>query len=97
MAKRRAKQQTKQQTKKKREPLFTAYNYQVLGIGLVMVFVGFLIMYLENEVNGFISLFISPLLILGGYGTVIYSIMTRKDKTNGGDQSSSTTGNPVAS
>jgi len=93
MAKRRA----KQQTKKKREPLFSTYNYQVLGVGLVLIFVGFLIMYLENEVNGFISLFISPLLILGGYGTVIYSIMTRKGKNADNEQSNATTGNTVAS
>lgn len=55
--------------------LFSAWNYKILGIGLLLVIVGFTAMYLENEVNGFISLFISPLLIMAGYITVIFAIM----------------------
>lgn len=94
MAKRRSKQKVKQQ----REPLLKPYNYQVLGVGLALIFIGFLIMYLENKVNGFVSLFISPLLILGGYGSVIHAIMSRKQATDeDGGTSEKTTGNPVAS
>lgn len=61
--------------------LFKATNYKILVIGLLLVLIGFVAMYMENEVNGFISLFISPILILAGYGVVIFSIMKREDST----------------
>jgi len=61
--------------------LFKATNYKILLMGLLLVLIGFVAMYMENEVNGFISLFISPILILAGYGVVIFSIMKREDST----------------
>lgn len=60
---------------KKAPMFFSAWNYKILGIGLLMVVIGFIAMYLENEVKGFVSLYISPLLIIGGYATVVYAIM----------------------
>jgi hypothetical protein len=62
--------------------LFDKHNYLWLGIGILLVVVGFTAMYLENEVNGFISLFISPLLILGGYGVVLYAIMSKSNQVS---------------
>lgn len=63
--------------------LFSSRNYLFLGIGLLLVLVGFTAMYLENEVEGFISLFISPLLIIAGYGVAAYAVMTHKQEENG--------------
>lgn len=55
--------------------LFSSYNYKILGVGILLVIIGFTAMYLENEVEGFISLFISPILIVAGYITVLFSII----------------------
>jgi len=61
--------------------LFSAWNYKVLAIGLLLVIVGFVAMYLENEVEGFISLFVSPIAIMAGYITVIFAIMKHDRQT----------------
>ncbi|MDZ7694212.1 MAG: DUF3098 domain-containing protein [Balneolaceae bacterium] len=55
--------------------LFSSWNYKVLVVGFLLVVVGFTAMYIENEVQGFISLYVSPILIMAGYITVIFAIM----------------------
>ncbi len=57
--------------------VFTRTNYLLLLAGVALVVAGYVGMRLENEVNGFISLYISPLMILGGYLEVIYAILWR--------------------
>jgi len=69
-----------------RKPLFSKHNYLFILIGIALVAIGFTAMYMENEVNGFISLFVSPLLILGGYGTVVYAIMAKRNGENHSDE-----------
>lgn len=54
---------------------FSAYNYKLIGIAIFLIFAGFLAMYLENEVHGFISLYISPIVIMAGFVLVIFAIM----------------------
>ncbi|MDX1672924.1 MAG: hypothetical protein R3211_11320 [Balneolaceae bacterium] len=61
--------------------LFSAWNYKVLIAGLLLVVLGFTAMYMENEVQGFISLYISPIMIMAGYITVIFAIM-KHDQDN---------------
>ncbi len=46
-----------------------------MALGVILVIVGYAIMRMENEVEGIISLYIAPLLILGGYLEIIYAIM----------------------
>ncbi len=59
-----------------RKPMiFSPWNYKVLAVGLLLVIVGFTAMYLENEVEGIISLYISPIVIMAGYLTVIVAIL----------------------
>ena len=68
--------------------VFQSLNYKLLILGLVLVTGGFTAMYLENEVSGVISLFISPIVIMAGYITVIFSIMvnpSRNSATQSGD------------
>lgn len=60
--------------------LFTALNYKLIGLGVLMVMAGFTAMYIENEVHGFISLYISPIVILGGYLTVLIAILKRDNE-----------------
>jgi hypothetical protein len=67
--------------------IFSPWNYKVLAVGLLLVVVGFTAMYLENEVEGFISLYLSPIVIMGGYITVIVAILKH-------DHSSSSASDP---
>ena len=46
-------------------------------LGIALVVVGYVIMRMENEVDGFISLYVAPLMILGGYLEIIWAIMWR--------------------
>lgn len=62
--------------------VFTKENYILLLIGIALIFVGFLMMYLENEIDGFISLYISPILIVGGFSEIVYAIMKKPVKSN---------------
>jgi hypothetical protein len=59
-----------------RKPMiFNSWNYKVLALGLFLVIVGFSAMYIENQVEGIISLYISPIVIMTGYITVIVAIL----------------------
>ena len=54
--------------------VFSRANYLLLLLGLVIIVFGYVIMRMENEVDGFISLYIAPILILGGYLEIMYAI-----------------------
>lgn len=72
----------------KKPMIFSSWNYKVLAIGLLLVVVGFSAMYIENEVEGFISLFISPIVIMAGYLTVIVAILKHdRGSSTASDQS----------
>lgn len=64
--------------------LFTPLNYKLMGLGLLFLVIGFTAMRLENEVHGFISLYISPVVIIAGYATVLYAILKRDHKIENG-------------
>lgn len=68
----------------KAQMLFEAKNYQLMALGVGLVVFGYAIMSFENEVDGFISLYIAPLLILGGYLEIIYAILYHKDESPSG-------------
>ena len=63
--------------------VFTQKNYLLLVAGIVVIVIGYTMMRIENEVDGFISLNVAPLLILGGYLEVIYAIFYRGKESNG--------------
>lgn len=71
-----AKKKRKQKGNKK-PMLYSALNYQLMVLGAVLIGLGFLIMYLENEVLGFYSLYVSPIMILAGYGVFLISLLKR--------------------
>ncbi|HLR77139.1 MAG TPA: hypothetical protein VK106_05725 [Balneolaceae bacterium] len=62
--------------------IFESLNYKLLILGLLLVIAGFTAMYIENEVYGIISLYISPIVIIAGYVVVIFSILVHTDKTS---------------
>lgn len=55
--------------------VFGRRNYVLLLVGVAVIVAGFVMMRLENEVDGFISLYVAPLLILGGYLEIMYAII----------------------
>ncbi len=57
--------------------VFERKNYLLMVLGVVLVVAGYVIMRMENEVDGFISLYVAPLMILGGYLEIIWAIMWR--------------------
>ena len=57
--------------------VFERKNYVLLLMGLAVVIAGYVMMRMENEVDGLISLYVAPLLILGGYLEIIYAILWR--------------------
>ena len=71
----------------KKEFLFSKDNYKFLFIGIALVFVGFLLMiggssdnpneFNEDALFGFRRITLAPLLVLGGFGVVLYSIMKK--------------------
>lgn len=60
--------------------VFENWNYVLLLIGVALIVVGFTAMYLENEYQGFISLYVSPILIVGGYAEIIYALLWTPDE-----------------
>lgn len=69
----------KRDTDTRQPMLFGAWNYKMLCLGFLLVVAGFVAMYMENEVEGFISLFVSPIVIMAGYITVIFAIMKHEN------------------
>ena len=55
--------------------VFSSRNYTVLLIALAVIVAGFAIMRIENDLNGVISLYVAPILILGGYLSIVYAIL----------------------
>ena len=63
------------------KPMFlSGFNYRLIGIAIVLIVGGFTAMRLENEVNGIISLYVSPIVIITGYIVVIFDIMKHNRK-----------------
>lgn len=68
----------KSSRRKRPSPLvFERQNYLLLLLSVLLIVVGFVAMYLEGEFLGFVSLNVSPIVILAGYAGVIYSILWR--------------------
>ena len=61
--------------------VFARKNYTLLLIGLALIVVGYVIMRIDNQVEGFVSLYVAPLMILGGYLEIIWAIFHRPKPT----------------
>lgn len=80
----------KRRKKSKKPMAFQALNYKILGVGVLLIVIGFTIMRLENEVYGFVSLYLAPVVIMAGYIVVAVAILKRsKDVLN--DETTRTT------
>ncbi|NBC19198.1 MAG: DUF3098 domain-containing protein [Bacteroidetes bacterium] len=61
--------------------VFDRRNYMLLSLGVAAIVIGFAIMRIENAVDGFLSLYVAPLLLLGGYLEIIYAILWRPKRS----------------
>lgn len=57
--------------------VFSKTNYVLLGACVAAIIVGYALMRMENEVDGFISLYVSPIILMAGYLGVIVAILYR--------------------
>ena len=74
---------------KKPEFLFTATNYKILIIGLVVIALGFILMsgganenpnVFNEDVYSFRRIRLAPTVVLIGFGITIYSILVKSKK-----------------
>lgn len=70
---------------------FQALNYKILGIGVLLIVIGFTIMRIENEVYGIISLYVAPVIIMAGYIVVAVSILKKPLDASEAEPGSSST------
>ncbi len=56
-------------------------NYLFIAIGFAVILLGYLLIGIERDVDGFLSLNVSPILIIGGFIWIIYAILY-KPKSN---------------
>lgn len=61
---------------------FDRLNYIYLLICIGLIIGGYAIMRLENQAEGMLSLFVSPILLLAGYLGIFYAIMKRPKREN---------------
>ena len=47
--------------------LFGRQNYLLMSVGFALLIIGFLTMRIENEIDGFLSLYIAPWIIFAGF------------------------------
>ena len=67
--------QSSKRRSQSRALVFEQRNYLLLTVGVALIVIGFTAMYLENAYKGFISLNVSPVLIVGGYAEIIYALL----------------------
>lgn len=82
MAKPSGRRRTPQARKQRRSVrmVFRRKNYLLLLIGVAAVVLGYAMMRIDNQVEGFVSLYIAPLIILGGYLEIIWAILARPEE-----------------
>ncbi len=64
-------------------------NYLFIGIGFAVILLGYLIIGIERNVDGFLSLNLSPILIIGGFVWIIYAVLYKPKSNNNLTNSSS--------
>lgn len=52
-------------------------NYVLMIVGVALIVVGYVMMRIDNQMDGFVSLYLAPLIILVGYLEIIYAILWR--------------------
>lgn len=66
--------------------IFDGTNYLLLFLSLLLIVVGFVAMYLDGKFLGFVSLSVSPIVIVSGYALLIYAILRRPSEQEEGQE-----------
>ena len=61
--------------------VFEKINYIMMLVSVVLITLGYVIMRMDNQVDGFLSLYVSPLILITGYMGVIAAILWRSKRT----------------
>lgn len=56
----------------------SAVNYIMIGIGAAVIALSYLGMYLEREVDGFFSLYVSPIALVAAYAWIVLAVLYRR-------------------
>ena len=59
--------------------VFSSQNYLLMAASVALIVIGFVAMYLDGQFLGVVSLTVSPILIVAGYGLLIYAILQRSE------------------
>ena len=62
--------------------VFARRNYVLLLFGVAAIVVGYVLMRVDNQIDGFISLYVAPIIILGGYLEIIWAILASPDESS---------------
>lgn len=56
-------------------------NYLFLTAGVTLLAVSYVVMYAENDPNGFFALYVCPITLVGAYGWILFSLLYRSRST----------------
>ncbi|NTU87691.1 MAG: hypothetical protein HGB27_00990 [Chlorobiaceae bacterium] len=57
-----------------------AINYVMIACGAAVIALSYLGMYLERDVDGFFSLYISPFTLVAAYAWTVFAVLLRRKK-----------------
>jgi len=80
-----ARRRSRRPATRKARLVFARTNYVILIASVAFVVLGYAIMRAENAVDGVLSLYIAPIMILGGYLGVIAAILWRPKEAPDGE------------
>ncbi len=52
-------------------------NYLYIGIGVIVIIISYILMAMDSSVDGFISLTLCPILLIGSYLWIVYALVFR--------------------
>lgn len=70
--------------------IFGPRNYTWLTAGVLCIVFGFTAMRIENEIRGFISLYLAPVIIVAGFAIVAWSILLKQDENKSAEPTATT-------
>lgn len=56
-------------------------NYWLIGLGVFIIALAFTLMAVEDEVDGFLSLWIAPYMLVFGYAELVFAILYQKKRS----------------
>ncbi len=56
-------------------------NYLFIGIGLIGIVIGYLLMLIDSDVDGFLSLTLSPIILVASYVWIAFALLYKKGKS----------------